>query len=610
MISAASVHRRGAALIALALLGACASTTPPPAAPSSATATTAQAAAEGQRLIGFLDAQWEARVALSPEYQTVLGRKTAYSQWTDRTPAAADRRRALIEAQLAALQQEFRPENLDSEGQLNYALAVYLLTDELKLDAFRDQAYPLSQFSGIHSSIPVFLANNHRIDTVTDAEDYIARVRGVANVLDQAASEVEAGIKAGYPLPAFSYPLIVESARNAKDGAAVRADFGRKVDALGLASDVRARLDMAFAAAIREGYQPGYERFAQRVAAAAQAGKVSENLGIGHRPGGEAYYNALLASFTTTSMTADEIHALGLAETERLHTEMRAIMAKVGYTGSLQDFFAFMRTAPQFYLPNTDAGREAYLEAARGYVAGITPRLPELFVTLPKAPIEVRRVEVFRERAAGKAFYNQPTPDGSRPGIFYANLAEMADMPTYQLEALVYHEAVPGHHMQRSIQIEMQGLPKFRQFGGFTAFTEGWGLYSELLPKEIGFYQDPYSDFGRLAMELWRAGRLVVDTGLHAKGWSMDEAEAWLAENTPNPPGDIEKAIERYVVMPGQAVSYKIGMNRILELRHRAEAALGADFDLASFHDLLLTAGPLPLSVLEARVDAYIAARR
>ena len=232
--------------------------------------------------------------------------------------------------------------------------------------------------------------------------------------------------------------------------------------------------------------------------------------------------------------------------------------------------------------------------------------MDEVFLTKPQSRMVVKRVEAWRERSAGKAFYQRGAPDGSRPGNYYANLYDMADMPTYQMEALAYHEGIPGHHMQGSIAMELQGIPEFRKQGGYTAYGEGWGLYSEFLPKEMGLYSDPYSDFGRLAMELWRACRLVVDTGMHHKKWTREEAIDYLAQNTPNPQGDIVKAIERYIVMPGQATAYKIGMIEILRLRESARNRLGERFDVREFHDVVLTSGPVPLSILGENVDAWV----
>lgn len=597
----------------LALAAACGGA-PETAAPTDTQPPVVAADEVDVKLVALLDEQWEARLAMAPESQTYLGRKTNMDKWNDRSPEAADRERALTETQLMALKEQFDRETLSEEGKLNYDLAIYTYENSLRLDEFRIQRFPLSQFRGVHSNIPVFLANYHHIKSVEDAESYLARVRGVPAVLDQAATAMEDRIVAGYPLPTFSYPLIVQSARTILDGApitdgpdmAILADFKKKLADLDADPAQKEAMLAELSELLTGPFADAYRDFADRLDAAGQADVVDGNFGIGVRENGDAYYDALLANYTTTGLTAEEVHDLGLSEVDRIHAEMRAIMDTVEFDGDLQAFFDFMRTDPQFYKPNTDAGREEYLELARSYTEGMQARLSELFITLPKAPVEVRRVEPFRERAAGKAFYNQPAPDGSRPGVFYANLANMEDMPLYQLEALVYHEAVPGHHMQRSIQIEMEGLPKFRQFGGYTAYTEGWGLYCEFLPKEIGMYEDPYSDFGRLAMELWRAARLVVDTGLHAKGWEMQTAVLYLQDNTPNPKGDTVKAIERYIVYPGQATAYKIGMMKILDLRQKAKDALGDKFDIAAFHEVVLMSGPLPLSVLEARIDSYI----
>ena len=312
---------------------------------------------------------------------------------------------------------------------------------------------------------------------------------------------------------------------------------------------------------------------------------------------------------TTPDMTADEVHKLGLAEVDRIHGEMRTIMQQVGFEGSLQDFFDFTRTDAQFFKPNTEEGKAEYLAEATAMIDTMREALPSVFNTFPRADLEVRAVEAFREKAAGKAFYQRPAPAGSRPGVYYANLYRMQDMPLYQMEALAYHEGIPGHHMQLAISQELQGIPKFRKFGGVTAYTEGWGLYSEFLPKEMGFYTDPMSDYGRLAMELWRAARLVVDTGLHDKKWTREEAIEYLLTNTPNPEGDCIKAIERYIVMPGQATAYKIGMNKIIDLREDARADLGEAFDIREFHDVVLKDGPVPLAVLEETISNWVASK-
>lgn len=308
-------------------------------------------------------------------------------------------------------------------------------------------------------------------------------------------------------------------------------------------------------------------------------------------------------------MSADTIHQLGLDEVARIHGEMRAIMDKVGFKGDLKAFFEFMRQNEGFYFPDNDAGRRAYLREATALIDNMNSRLDEVFKVKPKAPLIVKQVEAFREKSAGKAFYNQPSADGSRPGTYYANLYDIMAMPKYQMEALAYHEGIPGHHMQIAIAQELEGLPSFRRFGSYTAYIEGWGLYSEYFPKEMGLYSDPYSDFGRLAMELWRSCRLVVDTGIHAKKWTREQAIAYYMDNTPNAESDAVKMVERHIVMPSQATAYKVGMNKILALRAYAKEVLGERFDIRAFHTLVLQNGPLPLDVLEQEVKDWVAAQ-
>jgi uncharacterized protein (DUF885 family) len=285
---------------------------------------------------------------------------------------------------------------------------------------------------------------------------------------------------------------------------------------------------------------------------------------------------------------------------------MEKIKKKVGFKGTLQDFFEFMRKNEQFYYANDSTGRSKYLTEARSIINTMKDDLDKLFLTKPEAELVVKAVEPFREKNAGKAFYQQPAKDGSRPGTYYANLYDMSAMPTYQMEALAYHEGIPGHHMQIAIAQELEEIPQFRKFSFYTAYVEGWGLYSELLPKEIGYYKDPYSDFGRLAMELWRSCRLVVDTGIHSKKWTREEGIAYYKENTPNAESDCIKMVERHIVMPGQATAYKIGMNKILELRENAKQELGEDFDIREFHDVILLDGAVPLNILEEKVDNWV----
>jgi uncharacterized protein (DUF885 family) len=308
-------------------------------------------------------------------------------------------------------------------------------------------------------------------------------------------------------------------------------------------------------------------------------------------------------------MNADDIHTLGLAEVARLRSEMENIKMQVGFDGTLQDFFEFVRTDPQFYYPNTDEGRQAYIDDATTAIEEIKSSLPDFFGTIPKTELIVKRVEAFREIDGAPQHYYPGTPDGTRPGIYYAHLSDMSAMPKNQLEVIAYHEGLPGHHMQISISQEMTGLPKFRSQASFGVFQEGWALYTELLAKEMGAYKDPYSDFGRLTTEMWRAVRLVVDTGIHAKGWTVEETVAYFLANTPEPEASVRAEVERYFVLPGQATSYKIGMMKIMDLRKQAELELGDKFDIREFHDVVLTGGALPLAVLEQRINAWILKR-
>ena len=412
------------------------------------------------------------------------------------------------------------------------------------------------------------------------------------------------------------FPHVVDSSKNILHGApfdsgddsTLLADFKRKVAALDIADSERSALISDAEKALKAAVKPSYTKLINFLAQLEK--RADERDGAWKFPDGETFYNNALARTTTTELTAKEIHSIGLAEVARIHDEMRAIKDKVGFEGDLQAFMQFMKTDKQFYYPNTAEGKQRYLDEATALIDNMKTRLDELFIVKPKAGLKVKAVEAFREKAAGKAFYQQPAPDGSRPGIYYANLYDMEAMPTYQMEALAYHEGIPGHHMQIAIAQELDGVPKFRKFGGYTAYIEGWGLYSELVPKEMGLYEDPYSDFGRLSMELWRACRLVVDTGIHAMKWTRQEGIDYYVNNTPNATSDAVKMVERHIVMPSQATAYKVGMLKILELREAAKEKLGEKFDIREFHDVVLKNGAVPLNVLEQFVDQWVAKKQ
>ncbi|WP_432770862.1 MAG: DUF885 domain-containing protein [Sphingopyxis sp.] len=571
----------------------------PPPATSPATETPA-----GAPLAEFFQKYDEAQLSLSPETKAYRGiRDGDYGKWDDVGDEAEVARHKLQQATAAAMQGSYDPATLSGDDALSFELFNAQAKREESLFAFRHHNYLFNQMRGAQSQMPAFLINIHRVSTVAEADAYVERIRGLGPIIDALTAQSAERAKMGIQPPKWVYAYVISDIENLlKPGNALIEDIGAKVGKLDIAAAEKTRLVDAANAAWATSAGPAYTRLLAEMKRQQPGAPTAD--GVWRLPDGKAYYEALLASYTTTDMTAAEVHDLGLAEVARIHGEMKTIMAQVGFKGSLPQFFEHLRTSPQYYYDT----REAYLADVDKHVKAMEARLPAFFNTLPKAPLVVKAVEAFREKSAGKAFYQSPSPDGSRPGTYYVNLYNLRDMSKTELEALAYHEGVPGHHLQRAVQTELTGLPPFRRFGGFTAYTEGWGLYTEELAKDMGFYTDPYSDFGRLGMELWRACRLVVDTGIHDKRWSREQAIKYLKDNTPNPDGDIEKAIERYIVYPGQANAYLIGKLKIMELRRRAQAAMGPRFDIRAFHDVVLEAGPVPLDILERRVDAWIAA--
>ncbi len=553
-------------------------------------------------------------VMRSPIFQSFLGIKKDQDKWDDLSDERAQQDLQIAKDNLDKVNQ-IDESKLDAQTKVSLDIMKLNLQQEIADFKWRFHNYPLNQMFGIHSQVPSLLINQHTISELADAEAYIARLEKVAPLFDQVIDGINTRAERGIIAPKFVYPYIISDSKNIINGApfsegddsTLLADFSGKIAQLEISDNEKQALIDRATAALKASVKPGYEKLISAVEVI-QA-KADDKDGAWKFPDGEAFFNNALARTTSTDLTAKEIHQIGLDEVARIHKEMKAIKDKVGFEGDLAAFFEFMRHDPQFYYPETEQGRQRYLTEATQLIDTMKSRLDELFIVKPKADLTVKAVEAFREKSAGKAFYQSPTLDGKRPGIYYANLYRMSDMPTYQMEALAYHEGIPGHHMQRAISVELQGLPKFRKFSRFTAYTEGWGLYSELLPKEIGMYSDPYSDFGRLAMELWRACRLVVDTGIHAMKWDREQGIEYYVTNTPNPKPDAVKMVERHIVMPSQATAYKIGMLKILELRRKAETEMGDKFDIREFHDVVLKNGPVPLSVLAQYIDDYIASK-
>jgi uncharacterized protein (DUF885 family) len=570
-------------------------------------------AAEDQRLMSFLDAAFEEQLARSPQALTGLGRKEQYDRLNTYTDAYRQEGLALAQRQLAALRAQFNPANLTPAGRLSYRMFEEEIEQEVASFQWRWHGFPASTNGSPAGSLPVFLINQHKVATVADAQAYVARLREVERVMNEITANMRQQAGMGIIPSRFNFAPVRADAQRVLAGAPfasgadtpVFADFKAKVAKLTAPQAEKDRLVAEARAALTGPVQRGYRTFLSTwdsLEAQSQG-----NRGAWSLPQGAAYYANNLKVSTTTDLSADQIHQLGLQQVARIHGEMGRIQSRVGFRGSLQDFFAHINQGRQFKYPNTDAGRQQYLTDAKRFIAQVMAKSPQYFRRLPKAELEVRAVETWRQETAPIAFYNSPSEDGSRPGIYYVNLADMNQVLKPQTEAISYHEGAPGHHFQIALAQELPNVPKFRRFGGYGAYAEGWGLYAEGVGKEMGFYQDPISEFGMLSTQLWRAVRLVVDTGIHSKQWTREQAIQYFLRNALLSERDATKEVERYFNWPGQATSYMIGRLKILELRARAEQALGPRFDIRDFHGVVLENGSVPLDILEELVDAYIA---
>ncbi|MBY8823423.1 DUF885 domain-containing protein [Sphingomonas colocasiae] len=590
---------------------------PAKAAPAATGPAASGAVTETARLNAWLDAKYDEELGFSPIARSFQGDKTDQARIDDLSESASDRRLAWLRKSVMQLKAGFDRTQLSPDGRLSYDLWVYSYEEAARAARFKRNVFVFDQLFGAHTRLAQVLIAAHKVDEPADMDAYVTRIGGIRRGLLQQLDIAKRNAAAGSRVPRFAYETMIRQARTLVTGApftgqgdsAIWTDAQAKVDGLLRAGKIDAATGAIYKATARkallEEWLPAYQAvIAWFESELPKADAVAT--GVGKNPNGAAYYAAMLASSTTTTLNADEIHRLGIAEVGRIRQEMEALKAKVGFTGPLRDFFKYLREDDRFYYPDTDEGRQAYIEAATGHIAFIRQQLPRYFGILPKAGVTVQRVEAYREIPGGPQEYQMPAADGSRPGVFYIHLADMRAMPIPQLEVVTYHEALPGHHMNYAIAQELRGVPRFRRFLSINAYQEGWGLYSEKLAKEMGAYQDPYSDFGRLTTEMWRAIRLVLDTGLHAKGWTEEQAIAYFLANSPLTEAQIRSEVRRYIVMPGQATGYKIGMIRIEQLRQKAQAKLGARFDIRGFHDVVLGGGQLPLDLLERRVDEWI----
>ena len=574
--------------------------------------------AETARLNEWLDERFEEQLQFSPMSLTILGRKDRYGEIDDISEQAtrdeADWRMSTVEQMKA----QFDRDSLSTAGKESFDLWVFQAEKAAEDLEFMRQGYLFGELGGWEDWLPTFLINYHKVDDEPDMRAYIARIGGVSGAIDEVTKMARSRAADGVRPPLFAYETALTRAENVINGqpfsegsdSPLLADAKAKIDALaadGLVDDDTASDLLAeVTTALTEQLHPAYSDFVDWLKSD-MPNADEQARGVWALPNGEAFYNHQLATYTTLPMTADEVHQLGKSEVRRILAEMDDIRTKVGFEGDLGEFFEFVRTDARFYYPNTDAGREGYLTDTRAFLAEIEEKLPAYFGILPKANLEVKRVESYREVDGGAQHYFPGTPDGSRPGVYYVHMSDMSSYSKTDMETTAYHEGNPGHHMQISIAQELTDVPKFRTQAGFSVYSEGWALYAEKLAKEMGQFKDPYRDFGRLTAEMWRAIRLVVDTGLHVKGWTQEQAEQYFFDNSAIPEGAVRSEVRRYLTTPGQATSYKIGMLKIEELRRHAETMLGDRFDIRGFHDVVLGGGALPLPLLEARVNNWIA---
>ncbi len=570
-------------------------------------------AAIGIQLSAFADAgddfetllseHWEWTLENNPVLASMLGDRRSNDRWQDQSIEAIERRNREERAFLRRAYAIDR-DALDTEDQLNYELFRRQLQDNVDVFQFNGHLMPFSHRGGIQNVES--LLNQLPLHTVQDVEDWLARLAGLDDVVRQQIALAERGRRSNtMPPQVLMRRITAQIAQQVVDdpqGSPLFRAFDNLPADIGAAD--RERLRAEAADVIEDKVLPAYRRldsyFNSKYLPAARA-----SVGLSELPNGAAWYEHLTRSFTTTHMTPDDVHRLGLEEVKRIREDMQTIVDAVGFDGSFHAFLEFLRTDPQFYFETPEQLYEAYLATTKR----IDPELVRLFGKLPRMPYGVKPIPDSIAPDTTTAYYTRPAADGSRAGIYWVNLYRPEVRPKYEIEVLSVHEAMPGHHLQIALQQELGDMPAFRRFQGFTAFVEGWGLYSERLGYELGLYEDPYSQFGQLTYDMWRAVRLVVDTGLHYKGWTRQQAIDFFKDNAAKTEHDIVNEIDRYIGNPGQALAYKIGQLKMLSLRERAERQLGDAFDIRAFHDHLLGAGALPLDLLERRMDAWVAAQ-
>tara|TARA_B110000881_G_scaffold11801_1_gene8826 strand:- start:303 stop:2147 length:1845 start_codon:yes stop_codon:yes gene_type:complete len=578
---------------------------------------------ETEKLNAWFEVKYEEGLMMSPLGLTFQGRKERYNEIDDMSETAQLETLQWKGNSVQEMKTTFDYSKLSDAAKISYDLWEHQYESGLAGKAFMRRGYAFHQMNGTHSFFPTLMMNYHSVETEQDMKDYVSRLSAIGGAMTELTDQAKLAALEGVRPPRFAYEIVVKEAQSiisgvpfdtGSDDSSLWADAKAKtavlVESGVITEEQGAALLATTRSALVDNLAPGYQNLIAFMNDDIKNTSESAQ-GVHALPDGAAYYEYRLKSITTTDMSAEEIHQLGLDEVKRIRGEMEVIKEKDGFEGTLQEYFAKIRESKddeKYYYDNTDEGRQAYIDDATAAIENLKKELPSYFGILPKADLVVKRVEAFREQDGAPQHYYRGTPDGSRPGVYYAHLSDMKAMPKNELEVIAYHEGLPGHHMQISIAQELQGIPKFRTQAGSTAYSEGWALYTEALAKEMpNTYVTLGSDFGRLGSEIWRAIRLVVDTGMHHKQWSQQDAVDFFAENSPAPLQTIETEVRRYLVIPGQATAYKIGMIEIQRLRKISEDQLGDKFDIRAFHDTVLSGGALPLSMLERQVKSWIA---
>jgi len=597
-----------AIVLATAAVG-CDSSTNKDAAPVAAQVTPEQAAAKARQLDALYAEYWEENLKLNPITATFIGDPRYNDQLPNFFTAESRAEQKAFDEKWLAKVQAIDPEGLDGQARLSYDIFVRDRTMSLEGQKFPGWMQPIEQFNNLAGFAAQMGSGTmaQPFATVKDYENWLARGKQLPAIFDTAVANMREGIAAGVvqprPLMEKVIPQLDALIKDKPEDTLFWGPIAKMPESF--SAEDKARLTEAYRAMIADEVMPSYVRLRDFIRDE-YLPRTRDTVALSALPDGKAWYAFNAKSQTTTDLTPAQIHDIGLAEVARIHGEMRKVMEEVGFKGTLQEFFKFVSTDKQFQFKD-EADLLAQYNSLR---ARVDAKIPEHFSLVPKAPFEIRPIEPFRAASAAGGQYFPPSQDGTRPGIFYVNTHNLPTRMNWEMESLYLHEAVPGHHFQIALQQELPELPAFRKFGGETAFAEGWGLYAESLGKDLGVYTDPYQYFGRLQNELWRAIRLVVDTGLHDKGWTREQVIAYMLENSAESEGAATAEAERYIAIPGQALAYKIGELKIIELRDRAKAALGEKYDPREFHAEVLRDGSVPLSVLEMKIDRWIESKK